>query len=66
MRINASFAPDKPVELVFEHLPTAAYFGGLDFTGSYIFEIRRTGNLEIKAGLLRVKDNAVVTEVQAG
>ena len=66
MRIYASFAPDKPVELVFEHLPTAAYFGGLDFTGSYIFEIRRTGNLEIKAGLLRVKDNAVVTEVQAG
>ena len=66
MRINALFAPDKPVELVFEHLPAAAYFIGLDFTGGYIFEVSRTGNLEIKAGLLRVKDNAVVSEVQAG
>ena len=66
MRISALFAPDKPVELVFEHLPAAAYFFGFDFTGGYIFEVRRTGNLEIKAGLLRVKYNAVVSGVQAG
>jgi len=66
MRLKGLFAPDKSVELVFEHLPAAAYFFGLDFTGGYIFEIRRTGNLEIKAGLLRVKDNAVVSGVQGG
>jgi len=60
------FSPDKSIELVFEYPPAAADFLSLDFTRGYILEISRAGNLEIKAGLLRVKNYVIVHGVLAG
>ncbi len=60
------FAPDKSIELVFEYPPAAADFLSLDFTCGYILEVSRAGNVEIKAGLLRVKNYAIVLGVMAG
>jgi hypothetical protein len=61
-----SFSPDKSIELVFEYPPAAADFLGLDFTCGYILEVSRAGNLDIKAGLLRVKNYVIVHGVLAG
>ena len=55
------FAPDESIQLLFEYPPAAADFLSLDFTTGYVFEIGRTGNLQIKAGLLGVEKYAVVT-----
>lgn len=60
------FAPDQSIELVFEYPPAAADFLSLDFTCGDILEISRAGNFEIKAGLLRVKNYAIIAGVCAG
>ncbi len=58
------FASDKSIEFVFDYPPAAADFLGLDFTCGDILEISRAGNLEIKTGLLRVKNYAITPGVR--